>query len=554
MIVGTRAGGTRRPLSVRWLALPVLAAIGCMGPAPRHEGEVGRGTNLWPIVEVSYDAEGRETDILWPLFAFDNQVDRKYYAFRPIFMIETDPEGAWRSADFLFPIFHAGTTGTRKEFALRPLFGRWRDPEREMIDVDMLFPIGWWRREPGKTWLHIRPIVWYKSAEVAGRGEEGGEDGVGEEEKERRAGYFHIFPIYGLNRDGGERRLWFLTPLFTHWRDGDADPPDWTFNAVWPLLHIGKVGEDHTSWLFPLFLYAGGPRRSLLAITPLFWDYERAWGGDPPSHTSRATLVLPFYGYVRTKREREVHLFGGNLLVLRHRDGEGSVSVAWPLFHHGWDSRGTATWLFPIYWRFVRPGEDRGMFFIWPPFGYRWKGDYREYSTCWPLFWYGSGGDGRRSLAFLPPLLHHARKTEERWSWNILFPFLCQSRRGEKRHSRFFPFYLWWKDEEEDSRHTHILWPLFRRVREGDEMRFRVLLPYITYREKGEEHDFRIFWKWIRSTRSEDFDTLRINPFFRRDTNASGDLYWSILGGLFSRKREGDEVSGRILWVIPYSA
>jgi len=526
---------------VRWLAFPALATLGCMGSAPRHGGEVGRGTNLWPIVEVSYDKDGRETDILWPFFAFDNRIESKYYAFRPFFMIETDPEGKWRSADFLFPIFHTGTTGTRKELALRPLFGSWRDPEREMVDLDILFPIGWWRKEPGKTWLHVRPIVWYKSVE----------DGEGEEE-ERRAGYFHIFPLYGENRDGDARRLWFLTPFFTHWRDKSKDPPDWTFNAFWPLFHIGKVGDERTSWFFPFFLSATAPRRHLLAITPLFWDYEQAWGGDPPSHTSRATLVLPFYGYVRTKRERNVHLFGGNLLVLRRRDGEGSVSVTWPLFHHGWDSRGEATWLFPIFWRFSNPAQERGMFFVWPPFGYRWKKDYREYSTFWPFFLYGTGDDGRRLLSVLPPLLHHSKKGDERWSWNILFPFFCQSRRGAERHSRFFPFYLWWKDEDADSRHVHILWPLFRRVREGDEMRFRLLIPYVTYREKGEEHDFRILWKWIRSTRTEDFYTLRLNPFFRRDTNARGDLYWSILGGLFSRKRVGDDVSGKILWLIPW--
>ena len=85
----------------------------------------------------------------------------------------------------------------------------------------------------------------------------------------------------------------------------------------------------------------------------------------------------------------------------------------------------------------------------------------------------------------------------------------------------------------------------------NDETSFRLLFPYITDWSKGEEHDFRVFWKWIRSTREKDFSTLRINPFYRRDENKKGDVYWSILGGLVSRKTVGDETTWKVLWFIP---
>ena len=73
-------------------AIAVVAVAGCMGPPPRYEAEVGRGTHLWPLAEVSYEPDGRETDILWLLLAFDNKETYKFYALRPLFMITTDPD------------------------------------------------------------------------------------------------------------------------------------------------------------------------------------------------------------------------------------------------------------------------------------------------------------------------------------------------------------------------------------------------------------------------------------------------------------------------------
>jgi hypothetical protein len=274
-------------------------------------------------------------------------------------------------------------------------------------------------------------------------------------------------------------------------------------------------------------------------------------------------LVLPLYGYITG--ERTWRTIGGNLLILEEGPDEGSVNVLWPLFHHGWESDRTLTWLCPLFWRSRSPqgsvlivppliharSEEKRTLFFWPLFGYQRDGIYREYSTLYPLFWYGSDGQDCRSLTFGGPLFHHRRKADDEWSWNILYPLIRHAQAGPEAHSRFFPFYLDWRNRAEDTRYLHILWPLVRHKTQGDETSFRLLFPYVTFRGKGEEHDFRVFWKWIRSSHEHDLSTVRVNPFFRRDENARGDLYWSVLGGLVSRKRVANEAEWKILWFVP---
>ena len=157
-----------------------------------------------------------------------------------------------------------------------------------------------------------------------------------------------------------------------------------------------------------------------------------------------------------------------------------------------------------------------------------------------------------RHTRFFPLFLSWREPGAARWSFHFLWPFFKAHRRGDAHHSRLFPLYLYWGRSDGRAQYLHFLWPLLRRTRVGDETTFRLLLPYVTYRAKGETHDFRVLWKWIRSTRTEDLSTFRLNPLWRSDRNARGDRYWSILGGLFSRKRTADGVSGRILWLIPY--
>lgn len=522
-----------KPDRVHALLLLVLALIilsGCMGPAPRLRGEVGLGTHLWPMLEVSYEADGRDTDILWPLLAFNNRADHKYYALRPLFMIRTDPEDSVTHMDLLFPIFHTGLTGTRRELAMRPLLGMWRDAEKDMVDLDFLFPIGYWRSEPEKTWFHLRPFYWYKETP--------------------EEGYFHLFPFYGKNWEEKERRLWFLTPLFTCWKDWSSTPPDWSWSACWPLTCFERKGEESMSWIFPFYFKEHSPHSDTLAVTPFYWDHEGRSEEDPDKIESRTLMAFPLYGCHEGTLNWQA--FGGNLLILVKGEEEGSVNVAWPLFHHGWKPEGTMTWIFPVYWHSRSTDEKRHLHHVWPLFGYRRIKDYREYSTLWPFFRYGSDGEDTTTLTLGGPLFSHSRESDNNWRWNVAWPLVRFDQEGSQYHSRIFPFYLHWRDVEKESRHLHLLWPLVRHMRSPRHgISFRLLMPYVTYEEKDEDHDFRVFWKWIRSSYDQGEAKLRINPFFRSDRNPRGDTYWSVLGGIVSRKQQAEDVEWKILWFIP---
>ena len=151
-----------------------------------------------------------------------------------------------------------------------------------------------------------------------------------------------------------------------------------------------------------------------------------------------------------------------------------------------------------------------------------------------------------------PPLFRYGRKSKKDWFWYVLFPFISHSRSGSSYHYRAFPLYLYWRDLDDDTLYLHLFWPLFRYVRKGEERKWRTLIPFVSYWSKGEDFDFRIFWKWIRSSNLEGFRTLRINPFYRKDENARGDFYWSLLSGLVSHKKTKEEDTWRVLWLIKF--
>jgi hypothetical protein len=367
-----------------------------------------------------------------------------------------------------------------------------------------------------------------------------------------------------------------ITPLFWNYAEWDpaseaAGKPLRRNLFLLPFIFMSRDPERTIHGIAPLYVWGDGKDWSLRGITPLFWDYEErdAGQGGAEEVRKRSLLLLPLLIHVRDE-DRTVQFYGLDLLVRSVGPDEGSLSVLWPFFHHRWERDSTRIWVFPFFWRFrdgdpeagggrtlvvlnyLRHQGQQDILHLWPFFGRREDGAYREFSTIWPFFIYGSDGADRRFLNLAAPLFFHAKKGADDWGWSVLFPLIAQTRSGTEDHSRFFPLFLHWKDAAADTRHLHILWPLVRSAREKDESNFRLLLPYITWREKGDESDFRVFWKWIYHTRTKDSSTLRVNPFFRTDTNAKGDSYWSVLGGLISHKVEDGQGSGKFLWVIPY--
>lgn len=542
-----------------WLAalMTVLSGAGCMGPAPKYENEVGKGAHAWPLLDVSYSEKGRETDILWPLMAFNNLTHSKYYAVRPFCMAKTDPEDRLTSLDMLFPFFHTGKTGTRREFAVRPLLGLWRDPEKDITDVDVLFPFVNYRAEPEKTRFHLRPLVWYGNSP--------------------KKSYFHLFPLYGENhenysytRDGKEERVdkkryFFLTPFFSYWRNRGKEPMDWSLNAFFPLTHFDRIGDSHCSWVLPLYYHKQSPRKRMTVVTPLYWDYARYDESDPGRVVTKTRMCFPLLGY-STGEDESWLSFGGNLLILKNQGDAGSVNVLWPFFHHGWTPKRHLSWMFPLYsyygsdetdclvvppfYHYSHPESETRNVGLWPLFGYYRDDSWRSYSTAWPFFKYAHDDEGRTNVTFGGPLFLYTGYQDTTWRWSVLWPFTEWAREGASRHSRIFPLYLHWNYPERDTRYLHLLWPLMRYKSKKDRTDFRLLLPYMTYESEPDGHDFRVFWKWIQSTRSDSMQTFVFNPFYRQESNAEGDHYWSVLGGLISRKAKAENVDWTLFWLL----
>ena len=105
--------------------------------------------------------------------------------------------------------------------------------------------------------------------------------------------------------------------------------------------------------------------------------------------------------------------------------------------------------------------------------------------------------------------------------------------------------------DRSEARVWPLLWTESRGSRSsGDVLLFLSNWKTIDAGEPTEEREFRVLWKLFETTAKGGRSTFAINPLFRTETNARGDLHWSCLFGLLARTREGDEVDWRVLWFL----
>jgi hypothetical protein len=496
-------------------ALLAAAAAGCTSPfstlgpetgPPEDPEAIGSGIRGWPFLETAWHGETRRTDVLWPLVT-----------------VRSAEEGRIPEPDAALPLFvHASSPeGTR--WGLRPLFDleSRTTAKGEVSDTDLLFPIFKIRSAPGESRFDVRPLLW------TGRK---GEDShavlfpVFWDFQSPGESSLHLWPLWGREIEGTRRKDWTLAPFFA-W---ERDPEEGSFalDAPWPLAHFGSSPEGTTARLLPLLWHEASADASATVLFPLWWDIEDEEG------SFRA--LFPLWGRQRSgtdgPRPFERSFYGLNAWIAT-RDGEhSSTDVLWPLLHYGagpdrWTAR-----IFPVLW-LDRKGEGDGHTHLWPLFGSETRGKRREISTCWPLAVYGWSPESS-SLQVIGPLVEFTRRGEDR-STSAIFPLFRFERKGERRES-------------------HLLWFLWNEESQGPDgpSEGDVALFLARWRSGKESGEFRILGKLFVRTTSPERSVLALNPFFRRETNARGDLHWSVLFGLLAATTREGETDWRVLWFL----
>jgi hypothetical protein len=313
-------------------------------------------------------------------------------------------------------------------------------------------------------------------------------------------------------------------------RSWDRKPDgNWSSRFLVPLGYGYERYEDRMSLLVPLYIYRKKPRADGTLETRLF-----VLPGVMVRNNEERGIkvgVFPFYGRLEgflTYDEVTFVLFP--LWVRTKAGGRVSNSVLWPIF--GWTRGGGAhhnrifpLWgrarfegrydrtfvLWPIFHRernFLGGGgeEPEDVWWVWPLYGKKTRGDYTAHTVLWPFFGY-------------------ARDTSSGfWAWDGPWPFVRfqhGGRRGVNRE-RVWPFYGHLEGDGIDRR--SYLWPLVHVSTE----------------------------KYVRSEREQ----LNVIPFWqswnRIDLETGQESSWCRAWPLFQVEKNGAWQRGSFPSLLPF--
>jgi hypothetical protein len=216
-----------------------------------------------------------------------------------------------------------------------------------------------------------------------------------------------FWPFFGISRQGGFDRRFYMWPFFHYQRDRIEHPQPHTRWMIWPLYGEDYVGT-YKAWtvLWPFFGYARDTNSH-------FWSLEFPWPLvliQRPHESKKLayiTRLWPFYGY-----------FNG--------DGLESTWVIWPFFNkrvetypeetrraenvipfyqhwQSWDLKGdsTGSWdkLWPLFQSFVDHDKSRTAF---PALNPLWHDDEvdEHYAWIWELYTRETDGDAVRERSW----------------------------------------------------------------------------------------------------------------------------------------------------------
>ena len=421
------------------------------------------------------------------------------------------------------------------------------------------------------------------------------------------------FPLFGSYERGSETQRYYLFPLYAHMQDPERGYDSRFF--LWPLVHHETLPDAHDTWVLPLFRHQRSAGESA-TMAGLLW-----WSGHGPERNY--TLLLPLYGRWRNEAAGEYRVtplsfemrkpdgyrkgfFLGPLaiqtedpqqqrqqldilwpLISRSQRGETSHSRFLPFWWHDQSpERSLSLAPLPPYLHIEEPGQS--LFHLWPFYGRRIEGDFREDAVIWPLFRYGRDSEGERRswqalIAFgdsdtdrnrfvIFPLWYHQREGEATRNLSLLhwqerspdartFALLHLgnpdrslfnlSNRPTRRHQHLFPLYGYTQTTAPESVRTWVVWPLYSYKRDDERTRHALLWRFL-YRDRGPQKSETAFlWRFIRSRHNAESSIFEFNPFYYRESRADGSEYFtSWLLGSYATLTTVEKTEHRLLWFL----
>jgi len=458
----------------------------------------------------------------------------------PVFW-RSRPDG-WSGG--LAPLLFAGGGGPRRHLVLFPLFWRLRDDQRDRTTVvalnylhrrqgaevtDAFFPIFHYRRgaPPGgqnATSLTLLPLFHYRRT---------------------TASTVFVSPVAAWGR-GRERKVGFIPPYFWY------QSSEVSASGVPPLyFDLTRRSTGERTRMFGPYLLMDAPRRSARVLFPLWARYTE------PHETG--TYVFPTYFRRRTDSGYTVDAFVP--FYWRSRWPGHATTVVGPFFRRT-GPQSSSTGLLPL---FVHSSNPKRKFLITPlyvqhanhetgvsrtfaPLYFSSSHKDRSRSVFFPLWWQGRQGPSSHRVLF--PLFWSFANQDEKWSWNLLGPFLW-SHNGTQRTRGLMPI-AWYSRDDEKQTASHAVLPLFyERHGPTEKMvltlpfgftsapdRFWFYVPPFVYRDTWRRNFWTLFPVWFSHTDKVSETRTRVVPPLLHYSKTSPDKsFWGALL-LFWRQRD----------------
>lgn len=448
-------------LGLLLLASPVVA-----------KGEEGEIFTLWPLVDYrrSAAADYTSVNLLGPLLNYERKGTEREYSLRPVY-------------------FHAGDAAEGIGYSeyLYPLASRESAPDRTFFQGLHLLDYDFGSREKGSdNEFTLFPFLFYGSTEDQGS-------------------YFALFPVGGrlLGRFGRDEIRFALFPLYGQTRKKGTT----VTNLLWPVLSRIEGEKESGLKVWPLFGYSEkeGVYRKRFYLWPVFFNYHlrldsdnplhrRAVfplyvGDDSPQYTSR-TYLWPFFSHREDRR----------------RDYE-EWNFPWPLLRVAHGSFRESHRFLPFY-ADERTGATRKRWYLWPV--YRVEDirtedlERRRHRVLYFLYSdleetvLEEGSPRLRRVALWPLFTYEQRRgVAHFYTLSLLEPFFPEKEGIERNWAPLWRLYQSKWDRHGNEAST-LLWNLYWKERQGDDLAMEVFPLFFYRRADGGETDFKLLKGLLR--------------------------------------------------------
>jgi hypothetical protein len=430
-------------------------------------------------------ASGHRTEILGPLFYFEQKETQNTFALPPLFSCTRDPDLESEEIDFLYPVLTYDRYGAEYRFQILQVFAfaGGKSQEDEQSRRFTLFPIYFQQRSPKPDDNYTAVLPFY---------------GTLKNRLFRDEIYFVLWPGYVKTRKKDVVTDNYLFPIF-HLRHGNS-LHGW---QVWPLVGAEHKGVTTQTNYFAEKMDIIGGHEKFFALWPIFFKNTTGIGTDNPE---KQLSVLPLFTKMNSpQRDSFTAPWPLGLTITDDRARKyHEVDAPWPLivFAHGEGKNVKRVW--PIYSRASNTNMESD-FYLWPVYKFnRFHSPPLDRTRTRILFFLYSDTKEKNletdtmnhRVDFWPfyTFRHDLNGNERLQIFSLLEPFLPNNKSVERDYS---PLWSIWREEKNPTTHAKsqsLLWNLYRRDVTPTTKKCSLLFGLFQYQSAPEGKRWRVFY------------------------------------------------------------